>query len=235
MKNLTEAMKEEKRYVADRLNNINTSLIERLNQYGYDNLTDYFKDKKELLFNEWKPEVYYIDTKNITVELEKAIRNQQYGVYFPIVNELYAFHGSDYINYELAEKLGVYVVELYYKGGTIIGGSGDLGIEIVAPASIELDTDIILKKFYEIISKYVDNVEISGNDILVNGKKVLGSMSRRVGNAFIWAAQVSFEDHSELINQLCSKNSIKEPSYIDDDVLNKDLFMKEVLSWLQKQ
>lgn len=235
MKNLTEAMSEEKKYIADRLNDINSSIIERLSQYGYDNLTDYFKDKKEYLFNEWKPEVIYIDVKDLTVGLENAIHNEQYGVYISVSNDSYAFHGSDYIDYNLAEKLGVYVAELYHKGGTIIGGSGDLGIEIVAPVSIELDADVILKKFYEIISKYMDNVEISGNDILVNGKKVLGSMSRRVGNAFIWAAQVSFEDHSELINQLCNKKSIKQPSYIDSNILNKDMFEKEVLKWLQKQ
>lgn len=47
MRNLQKAMIEEKAYVTDRMNNIDTSLLERLKQYGYKTLEEYFKEKKE--------------------------------------------------------------------------------------------------------------------------------------------------------------------------------------------
>jgi hypothetical protein len=234
MKNLSGAMEEEARYIEDRLNNINTSLLSRLSNYGYNNLMEYFDDKRNFLFHQWIPEVTYIDVATLTTELEKAIKEKRYGIYISISNGLYAFHGTDEIDYELCDSLGVCVAELYHQGGTIIGSNADLGIEIIAPMSIGLDNNYILNKFYEIISKYVDNITIDGNDLLVNGEKVMGSMRRNVGDVFVWAAQVSFNDYSDIIAQICSKKSIKKPSYIDNKKLSKNQLEKEVLEWLQK-
>lgn len=233
MKNLQLAMAEEKAYVADRINRINTSLPDRLKQFGYDTLDEYFKDKYEYLFNEWAPEVYPIDVRTITTDLEAAVRNKRYGIYISTTDGLYAFHGSDEIDYALCDELGITVAELYYKGGTIIGGVEDLGIEIVAPVELGLHTYQILSKFHEIISKYEDSAEIAGNDILVNGKKVLGSMYRIVGNVFVWAAQVSFGEHDEIIEKICTKKSSKKPSRLTS--LDRNTLEREVLKWLQKQ
>lgn len=234
MRDLQCAMNEEKLYLQDRLNNINTSLIDRLKPYGYDTLKEYFNDKKEYLFNEWKPEVYYVDIKTLTTELEKAVQSEQYGIYISTTDGPYAFHGSDAIDYELCKQLGVCVAEVFHQGGTIIGDIEDLGIEIVAPISIGLESHQILNKFYELISRYEDNVIIDGNDILVNGEKVLGSMVRNVGNVFVWAAQISFGEHNELIEKICRKKSKKKPGRLRKG-FNRDTLEKEVLRWLQKQ
>ena len=235
MKDLINAMEEEKRYVADRQHNINTSLPDRLVPYGYENLTEYFNDKKEYLFNQWIPDVIYIDVSTLTTELEKAVREEKYGIYISTSNGLYAFHGDDDIDYELCKELDVCVAELYHQGGTIIGSNADLGIEIVAPIYLNLDGNIIIYKFYEIISKYFDNVSIDGNDILIDGEKVMGSMRRNVGNTFVWAAQVSFADYSEIISKVCNKKSVKKPSYIDSNKLSRSQLESEVLKWLQKR
>jgi hypothetical protein len=222
MRDLQKAMIEEKAYVADRMNNTNTSLLERLKQYGYETLDEYFKEKKECQFNEWHPEVYYVDVKTLTTELEKAVQNAQYGIYISTTDGLYAFHGSDDIDYELCNELGVTVAELYHQGGTIIGGVEDLGIEIVAPASLGLEHSYIINKFYEIICQYENDVVIDGNDILVNGEKVLGSMIRRVDNTFVWAAQISFGDHSKEIQKICRKESKKRPGRLCGKGLTRD-------------
>jgi lipoate-protein ligase A len=74
---------------------------------------------------------------------------------------------------------------------------------------VGLNSKIIMSKFHEIISKYIEDVVIDGNDILIEGKKVLGSMERRIGRVYVWAAQISFEDHSEIIKKICNKQSIK--------------------------
>lgn len=233
MKNLQLAMAEEKAYVADRMNRINTSLPDRLKQFGYDTLDEYFKDKYEYLFNQWRPEVYPIDVRTITTDLEAAVRNKRYGIYISTTDGLYAFHGSDEIDYALCDELGITVAELYYKGGTIIGGVEDLGIEIIAPIELGLLGHQILSKFHSIISEYEDNAEITGNDILVNGEKVLGSMQRFVGEVFVWAAQVSFGDHDEIIEKVCNKKSSKKPGRLKN--VDKDTLEREVLKWLQKQ
>lgn len=235
MKDLEKAMLEEKLYIADRLRGINTSLPARLMEYGYDTLGDYFKDKQDFLFNAWHPEVYYVDVCTLTTELEKAVQNAQYGIYISTTDGLYAFHGSDDIDYDLCKELGVTVAELYHQGGTIIGGPEDLGIEIVAPIELGLTSDLILNKFLDFIGRYENSAEISGNDILINGEKVLGSMCRNVGGVFVWAAQISFGEHDEIIHKVCRKNSSKKPSRIKHKSLDKHSLEREVLKWLQKQ
>ena len=234
MKDLVLAIEEECLYIADRKNGINTSLLDRLFPYGYNDLSEYFADKRDYLFNQWIPDVIYIDVKTLTTELEKAVREEKYGIYISVSDGLYAFHGTDTIDYDLCDKLGICVAELYHQGGTIIGSNADLGIEIVAPIDLGLDNGYILNKFYNIISKFVDNVNIDGNDILVNGEKVMGSMRRNVGKSFVWAAQISFNDYSNIITQVCNKQSTKKPSYIDNSKLSRNQLEKEVLAWLQK-
>lgn len=234
MKDLEKAMKEEQLYLTDKFSGIETSLIDRLAPYGYNNLKEYFNDKKDYLFKQWKPKVYPIAIEDLTIGLEDAVQNEKYGIYISVAKGLYAFHGSDEIDYQQCEQDGVYVAELYHQGGTIIGNEEDLGIEIVAPLELRLSHKDIINKFYEIISKYEDNVEIDGNDILVNGEKVLGSMVRHVGKAFVWAAQISFGDHADVIKKVCRKQSKKKPGRLCNQGLTKDKLQKEVLKWLQK-
>lgn len=234
MKNLIEAIKEEEKYLEEKLNGNNSSLLQKLNVFGYNSLTDYFSEKRDYMFSQWIPEVFYVDVKTLTTELEKAVHEEKYGIYISTANGLYAFHGSDEIDYALCEELGVCVAELYHIGGTIIGSNKDLGIEIVAPANLGLDTNFILQNILRILSKYIDGAIVSGNDILVNGKKIMGSMRRNVGNAFVWAAQFSFEDRSDIIKKICNKKSDKIPGYIDSTILTRDQLESEVVAWLQK-
>lgn len=236
MSNLLKAMEIEKEYQEYRIKGEEPyHFVDKIIELGYENLNEYFAEKREYLFNQWIPEVIYIDVATLTTELEKAVREEEYGIYISVSDGLYAFHGSDEIDYELCEELGVCVAELYHQGGTIIGSNADLGIEIVAPLSFSLENGVIMNKFYEIISKYVDDVTIDGNDILVDGKKVMGAMRRNVGNTFVWAAQISFADYSDIIAQVCSKKSTKIPSYIDSDKLSRNQLESEVLKWLQKR
>lgn len=234
MKNLIQAMEEEKLYVSDRMQEINTSLSARLIQYGYEDLNEYFRDKKEYIFEQWKPEVYYVAVSTLTTTLEEAIRNKKYGVYISVHNGLYAFHGADDINYALCEELGVTVAELHHKGGTIIGSTEDLGIWICMPQSLRVSFSDMMNGFHKILSKYIDNIVIDGNDFLVDDQKIMGSMQRTIGDTYIWAAQFSFGEHDEIIQKICNKKSNKKAGKINKKKITKDKFEKEVLKWLRK-
>lgn len=234
MRDLEKAMLEEEFYLKDKFNGKATSLQARLEQYGYSTLQEYFTDKQQYLFNQWKPEVYFFPIDEFAEKVESAINNAEYGIYIPVSNGVHAYHGTDEIDYEQCAQEGIHVIELNYMGGTIIGTEEDFSIEIIAPANIGVDFNCIINKFYEIISKYEENVAIDGNDILINGNKVLGSMTRRIGNIFVWAAQTSFSDHIEIINKICKKKSHKAPGYISNKELTKEKLQTEVISWLQK-
>lgn len=78
MKDLINAMKEEELYIADRKNGISTSLLERLTVYGYDNLTEYFNEKR---FKEyWLKYKYLHDSisQDAKAQIIMGIKNRMY-------------------------------------------------------------------------------------------------------------------------------------------------------------
>lgn len=235
MKNLLEAIKEEQRYIDERMKGIDTSLPDRLATYGYDNLTEYFSDKRNYLFSEWKPDLYRINEDFLADEMENAIIECKYGVYVLVPEKLYAFHGNDNIDYQLCEELDVRVIELNYNGGTIIGSSDDLGIMIVAPQDLNISGGYILENILRIINGHINNAKIVGNDIIMDSRKIVGSMYRNVGEAFIWAAQISFGNYDELISRICNKKSDKTPGRISSEYVTKGTLEEEILVWLRKQ
>lgn len=186
-------------------------------------------------FNEWIPEVYRVPIEDYAQITENAILTGKYGVYISHGEGIHAYHGNQPIDYELCENLGVRVVELGYNGGTILGSADDLSVIIVAPVEVGLNHELIINKYLEIISKYVPNTTVNGNDILVDGNKVCGSMERTIGVVYEWAAQVSFAEYSEYISKICNKPPVKKPTYIDRNLLTRDKLEEEILAWLQKK
>lgn len=210
-------------------------LFPHLKEFGFDHLSQYYDAKREHLFAKWIPEVYYVDIGEFAAVTEDAIKNGKYGIYIPSEDGIHAYHGTDDIDYALCESLGVRVVELNYAGGTIIGSAADLSILVVFHKEIGMNHPTVINKFCETISKYVPGVSRHGNDILVDGQKVSGSMTRYVGDSFVWAAQVSFADYSDIIAKVCNKKQIKKPAYIDSSLLTRDTLEEDLIAWLQKR
>lgn len=186
-------------------------------------------------FEDWKPEVYRVPIEKYAEVTEDAILTNKYGIYISYGEGIHVYHGNQPIDYDLCEELDVRVVELKYAGGNIVGSADDLSIIIVFPESMGMSHPVIIEKFVDIIGKYVPNTTIDGNDILVNGEKVSGSMTRTICGSFVWAAQVSFADYSEYIAQICNKPPVKKPTYIDSNLLTRDKLEEEILVWLQKK
>ena len=229
--NLNKAISIEKHLRKD--NKFFTStFIKVLQELGFNSFNEYLDMKKDFLFKTWNPEVHRIDIEHFAEEVEYAIENKQYGIYIPVDSGIHVYHGGDDIDYKLCEELNVKVIELKYNGGNIIGSSEDLSIEIIFPEYMNMSKSFLLKGLSDIISKYIPNVTVDNNDILVDGKKICGCMTRMGVDTFVWAAQISFKDYSELINKICTKASTKTPSYINSELLNKNLLEKEFLDWL---
>lgn len=231
MKDLLGAIQEEKSYVSDRMQGKKTNLTERLAQYGYHDLKEYFDEKKHYLFLKWAPEVYYIDEDFLDTQMENNIKNGVDGIYIITPkNEYYAFHGDDEINYDECKELGVRPIEMNYHGGTIIGSKGDLGILLIIPKDIMLSSTDIINKIMEIVRVNCPEATYNGNDILINGNKVMGSITKDAGDYYVWAAQFSFVEHDELISKICKKEQKKKPSTFYK--LTRDKLEQGVLKWL---
>ena len=186
-------------------------------------------------FQDWHPKIYRVPITEYAETVEYAMLTNQYGIYISYGEGVHAYHGNQPIDYDLCKQMGVEVVELKYNGGTIIGSADDLSIIIVFPREIDMTHEIIISKITEIIGKYIPNTTYDGNDILVDGEKISGSMTRTICNSFVWAAQITFGDYTEYIKKICQKPAIKTPTHITSTILTRDLLEKEILAWLTKQ
>lgn len=236
VKDIIGAIAEEESYINERLQGIDSSLPQRLSEYGYNTLDDYFADKKDYLFAQWKPELYVTDIAEFPPVVEDALINKKYGVYMVNYDGVCAWCGHEnQVDHDVCAELGVRVVELHHSGGVIISSENDVDIMAIAPMSYGLTPEDFMKKYYEILSSHFSDAEIVGNDILIGGKKVVGMATGSVNGVFMIVTHVSFVDYTELINKICTKKSEKEPGFVDSTVFTRDEMVKEVLLWLQKQ
>lgn len=236
VKNIEAAIAEEKVYIHERLNGIDSSLTERLAPYGYDALDEYFADKRAYLFAQWKPELYVTDIAVFPETVADAIANRKHGIYMVNYDGVCAWCGREnQVDRDLCKELGVRVVELRHNGGVIVSSENDVDIMIIAPMTYGLTRMDFMEKYHEILSAHFPDAEIVDNDILIGGKKVVGMATGSVNDVFMIVTHVSFTNYSELIDKICNKKSEKEPGFVDDTVFTRDEMVEEVLSWLQKR
>jgi len=101
------------------------------------------------------------------------------------------------------------------------------------------DWDVIKSNYFleilaQMVKKYLPNytIEIDSNDILCDGKKIIGATTGEVGSKLLYMAHISFYDFSALAKILCSKESTKTPGCIPAE-LSRATLLEELKSWLE--
>ena len=228
---IEEAMLAERHYLEDRL--AGKQAILDLSVYGYNDLAKYFSDKRDYQLKHCGIKVHETTMDNIESRVEAAVISKIPSLWIPTADEVFVWHGNESIDEALCAKLGVRIYDMNYIGGTIVSGPEDLSLAVLIPESVDISTFYMLSKIKMIMDQYFDSVVIDGNDVLIDEKKVLGSMNRRVNGIYVFACQISYVDRSEYISKLCSKQSVKIPGYINSAVLPKDVLKSKVIECLQ--
>ena len=237
MRNLIDAMAEEKAYVADRMNGIETALIDRLAPYGYDNLAEYFNEKREYEFSQVKFNFVEEPMPNGVSEIFKMINTNEPGVLFVDWEDTYVVCGNrglEEFNQEYCEEHDITFFPLYTNGGTIVGSCGDFSLGICCPKGIVHDAHYILNNISSILQKYTSAIiSVDGNDIVADGKKICGSANYTQKNMLMVIMHFSFSDWTDLISNICLTTKQSKPvGYVD--FMEREQFKTEVLRWIQK-
>ena len=172
------------------------------------------------------------EPKDCIAECLRMINEKVTGVLFVDTNETFVFKGTSNkdFNEEYCIENNIPVYPIYAKGGSIVSMKGDFSFGVCLPKKfVGIRIDFVMRKVKEILSKHTDNVEMNGNDIMIDGKKLLGSTQYEMNDMFMWVGHFSFTDSTELIKNLCPVG-VKEPSFIS--CLSREQFKQEVLEWL---
>lgn len=234
MTNIVKAIEKEKEYLSYRMKNEEPfHLVDAVRECGFETLDKYFKAKKEYEFSKIK--FSYIEKKpaECIEEVLRMIATQIVGVLFVDSEETFVFNGTAEYNKEYCQEHNIPVFPIQTAGGTIVCTAGDFSFGICCVSKMGIDAQTILSNIKNILQGYTKEIVlVDGNDILIDGKKVLGSAVYNKNNMFMFVAHVSFSDKKNLISHICTTTKVgKTVGYID--CINRDVFKQEVSKWLR--
>lgn len=230
---IVKAIEKEQEYLSYRRNGEEPfHLVDAIKEYGFDSLEEYFTVKRSYQFAKLNFDYAEVDPSEAIAEIFRMMDAQETKVLFVPSKETFVFSGeSKPYNEEYCTAHNIPVYPLYTKGGAIVSTAGDFSVVICIPDTVCSEVSYILGRLKAILDKFLSNVEVSGNDILMNGGKICGSVGYRQNGMFCFAAHFSFNDNSELIEKICGiSGSVKVPAIIDG--LTTDAFKTAVRVWL---
>lgn len=117
------------------------------------------------------------------------------------------------------------LIQIKHEGGTIVLSPGDVDIGIFTEDfSGHVYRDLIVERIIALLDIEPDRITRVKNDILVDGKKVIGYGSRRYGDILYTAIHVSINADLVLIQKICTKPMQKIPgSLIEYGVCSNDI------------
>lgn len=232
MTNIKMAIEKENTYIQHRLNNEEPfHLVDEIKKYGFNTLDEYFDEKIKYLVSQTNFTFEEVYPNNAADVMLKLISSKKPGVLLMNTDITVVYHGSEEFNREYCEEHNIPVVDYHTNGGTLIASDGELSIGVCTPNSTGVSADWMLFKFRDILSKYMDNVVVDNNDIMVDGKKVCGSTTYSDAETFAFIIQFSFDDKSELISAICPPPKTgKIPGFITK--MTREQLRQEVREWL---
>lgn len=239
MKDIQKAIQAQHKYrQALETNPFTANIYEYLAPYGYTNLGEFTSDKiKYLLKNSNIPITITNPEAGITMTLNNFSQGQSQVVLCINNEKIYAWHCNDDIDTELFNDYGIPIYETGAEGGTILGGPDDLDIAIILSHD-DFDECNFYKYFNSRLATYLSaalpehEVVVDNNDILIDGKKIMGSSIAISDECLLYMAHISFYDFSALAKILCSKESTKTPGCVPAE-LSRATLITELKSWFE--
>lgn len=236
MTNIVKAIEKEKEYLSYRMKGEEPfHLVDAVKDCGFESLEDYFKAKKNHEFTNLSFEVIETTPAKAIEDVMNAIAERKTAVLFANTECTLVWNGNNgTFNETYCDECGIPIYPLQTGGGTIVSTAGDLNIGICVPQSFGIDLQFVLSRFADIFRKYTNKtVVVNGNDVLIDGFKVLGSSTYNRNGMFMFITPVSLSEKSELIESICHKHSAKQPIHID--FMTAELLRREVSKWLGLQ
>lgn len=210
------------------------NLIDKIHECGFKGFEDYYFEKIGYAFSQL--EFTYEECKPETClsQVFAAIENKETKFLWMVSDSTFVFSCADFVNIDYCKQNDIPIYNTNAGGGTIVSTEGDVSFCVCVPKSINADSNFILRNIARVLRNGIDKVEVDGNDIMINGKKVLGSSFYHMNDMFALVAHMSFNDNSELISNICRKpKSGKTPSYVKN--ITQEKFRLGVAKWLQVQ
>lgn len=214
------------------------SFYDQITALGYDSIMQFFEEKAVYdMQSSLRGNLVSVHMSDLLPVVSNILAQGRSAIISIYTDETCVCHGENaekLLNSEYCIEHDIPIYPYDSFGGNIVATEGDFGLAIIMPTVIDMSIDKILDNFRNILSNHFTDVTIDGNDILIDGKKVVGSGSFSEGNSFILLAYFSMSDKGELISTICGDPMTgKIPGHIDEQIVTAEDLHEEVTSWLQ--
>lgn len=237
--NILQGIKIQEKYLHDIEENGESNIVfaDAIKDLGFSSLDDFFSQKALYQLRTSFRNQHYTTTPAQIMNLSReCIQNKQCAVIDADVenNCVHIGFGKDtVINTEYCKQHNIEVYPYDGYGGAIVSGTGDYNLTLIFSDNIDIDTSVILKQIQRILSKYFDDVIVDSNDILIDGKKVMGATYAHANNMVFLGVAFAFVYQPDIVTAICgTPKTGKEIGCINPEILSRDQFKKELLSWL---
>jgi len=209
-------------------------IMDYIKPCGYNTYDEYYSDVQEYMLRTLNYEI--VEEPYIDPNMPKPYLNNKQPAFLYTINcdTDYAFVKNDFDKEEILKNYNYQICKLGYEfsSGPIISANGDLRIYLIYPIQIELDYLYFLNKLMNYFKKYFDDVKVDSNDILINNKKICGSVMFYYNEMKILLMQINFVDKTDIIQEICGVNN-KVPGHINPNILTAEKLKDEFISWLR--
>jgi hypothetical protein len=234
MSNILKAIEKEKEYLFHRMQGEELfHFVDAVKECGFNSLEEYFFAKKDYHFGNLNFAVETVQPSEAVAKIFRMMTERETKVLFVPSTETFVYSGDGKMfNEEYCRENNIPIYPLDAKAGTIVSTDGDFGLIICYPENMRVDVHFILNKIKSIFGRYMTNVEVNGNDILLNGKKICGAVMYYKNGMNCFGAHFSFNDNSELIEKICgAAGSVKVPTAIKG--MTTEDFKAAICTWLR--
>lgn len=157
-----------------------------------------------------------ISSQNWVKEVDDYIKSGTHGILWSIQDRpVVLIYRKGQVDESVCDEMGYNIYELFYNGGTIISNGGDVGMAHFG----EVNNDWC-KRFAEHFTKWLKNkglnAEITKNDILVDGYKVVAMCVTRYGRIDYTCIHIGINTDIEAIKRICKKPMVKVPKGLSE-------------------
>lgn len=218
-KNIELAIQKEIEYITDKVERLmDVNIYDYLAVAGYDDLNEFNADKSKYNRSKIRERVSVLNIEPVSGSADilqpMAYQNYQEGIpfcYFVEFNKVMALLPLENPWEGLLDEKGIPFFKCGNSdGGLILSYPQDLNCCICLPKKRipELDLSVLMEQFFKILQTYFPTITMDGNDVMCDGKKVVGTVG------FEYNGMIMFAFHMSIVD---SNSALRELGIVDDE------------------
>lgn len=162
--------------------------------------------------------IYPTRYENVESAVREMLTYGRTGVIYGVAESNWVIAGvNEQLNESAVEQAGIPVLRLNHEGGCIVVNPGDIDIGLFTERDLgNKIKDGLIQDLAALLQEKGYTSIIERNDLMVEGRKVMGFGSRMFLDILYTAIHISVNMNLELIESICTKPMEKVPGGLSD-------------------